>query len=161
MNAKYEHMVNLVRQHAAMERAGDLEAVLATLVPNPIYTLWNGMRVEGMEAIREMYTQQLARRTPVKVEDMAPLHVGWSLNPSPGNVIRGMWVNDDAVMIDSLIPHVGPDGTMKEYACAAVFPFENDLITGEHVTTVPEFSAILDEEIEDWSRVIAVNKAKA
>lgn len=148
MDPKHSHMIKLVERHATMERACDIEGTLATLVPDPVYHLWNGRKLEGMDTVRKFYTQQLGGRegSPPGL----PYRLGWKPEPPEGDVVRGLWVNDDAVVMDCLMPHQQADGTLKHFPVVAVFPFRDGLIVGENVTTVPEYAPIMDLMIADW-----------
>ena len=67
-----------------------------------------------------------------------------------------MWVNDRAVVMDYLITVPQAAGPAKTYPLIAVIPFEDGLMRGEHVTTVPEYAAILDKihgDMHDVSQV--------
>ena len=61
-NARHRLLLERLLQHAKGEVAGDLEAVLGTLAPNPVYRTWNGppaMNPEGMEDVRKFYVEEV------------------------------------------------------------------------------------------------------
>jgi hypothetical protein len=150
VDPKHDHMLKMVARHAMLERARDVEGTLSTLVPDPVYTLWNGVRIEGMDAVRRFYTKLLGGGPSQRPSEGPAYQLGWKPKPFIDEVTRGVWVNDDGVVLDCLMPHQKPDGTVVRYPLIAVFPFRDGLIVGENVTTVPEYSAIMVEMHGDF-----------
>ena len=61
-NPRHRHMIEMVIAHSKSEVAGDIEAVLATLAPDPAYHLWSDGRdvgPKGMEAVVGFYQRLL------------------------------------------------------------------------------------------------------
>jgi hypothetical protein len=61
-NPRHRMMLQRLLQHARGEVEEDLEAVLATLAPHPVYRVWRGppeMNPEGAEAVRNYYIHEI------------------------------------------------------------------------------------------------------
>jgi hypothetical protein len=61
-NPRHRMMLERLLQHSRGECEADLEAVMATLAPNPVYRTWQAgpeMNVDGTEAVRAFYINEV------------------------------------------------------------------------------------------------------
>lgn len=132
-----DEMIALVDRHAALERAGDIDAILEDLVADPVYVLHNGKTLRGRENVREYYRRAF--------ELAFPHFVGG------GRVTR--CVGDSAVFVeDEVIAEL--DGEKITFRTAALFPVEGDKIVGERVYTSLIGADVLDRTFGDVSDLV-------
>ena len=106
-NARHRMMLETVIAHLEAEVAGSLDALMATLVPNPSYHFWgNGgdYGPKGPDAVSSYYAQLVADRRGVLefdidrivVDDDTVVTEGWYRAINRGSVARGQgFVIDD------------------------------------------------------------------
>jgi len=64
-NPRHRLLLQRLLQHGRGEVEADLEAVMATLAPNPVYRSWHGAPVlspSGTEAVRKFYVEEIFGR---------------------------------------------------------------------------------------------------
>jgi hypothetical protein len=101
-------MLETVIAHTKAEARGDIDAVMATLAPNPAYHFWrNGKDFgpKGYENVRKFYDDLVAKRATVlesnkeriTVDDHTVIHEGTIRTILPGSVVRerGGHVDDE------------------------------------------------------------------
>ena len=62
VNPRHRLLLERLLQHMRGECEADLDAVMATLAPHPVYRTWHGgpeLNVEGTEAVRRFYIEQV------------------------------------------------------------------------------------------------------
>jgi hypothetical protein len=127
-------MLKLAQVHLEAELRMDLDGVLATLVPDPVYVLWDGRRVEGMDAVRSYYTRMFERVFPRLV----------SVDAS------GLWVGEASVVAEGPVTMRDPGGGTATYTQVSVIPFRDGLIEGERVYPSLDFARLLDDAFQGW-----------
>lgn len=117
-----ERMAELAFQHEQYEFDADVEAILSTLVPEPVFYFFpHGVRVEGQGAVRAMYEGLCAHLLP-------------KLNTSDPNAKREMTAfatNDSQLLAEVEQGFTFPDGQVRRVRMYAVVGFDGELITGE------------------------------
>jgi hypothetical protein len=124
----------LVDRHLSAEMALDLEGVLATLTPNPVYILWDGSRIEGMSNIAGYYTRMFERVFP-RMRGMDEPNI---------------WIGDAGVVAEAPVHLTLDDGQTVACPQVSIVPFEGDLIAGERIYVAPAFAEVLDSAFEGW-----------
>jgi len=113
-----EEMIELAHAHAAAEGAGDLEATLATLEPDPVYELQPmGRKLRGIDAMRRYYEHFFASFQPlVDSYDM-----------------RSEWINDEGLGQEYVIHLRLPDGRTEDHAIIGILLFGTTRLKGERL----------------------------
>jgi hypothetical protein len=112
-----DDMHALGSKHAGLEARGDLEATMATLVPDPVYELWPiGLRMQGESQVRAYYEHLLGR--------FVPMTVGYKLLDE--------WVNENSVSQEYDI-EVAVDGAPEKHRVIGILFREGRLLGGERV----------------------------
>lgn len=132
-----DRMLEMVRTHARCERERDLVGVMATLVKEPVYILWNGLRIEGYDRVREFYRRQF--------EGSHRLVSGGARS------IINYWAGEDFVVIEAEVAAHDPLGELRLFNVVATFPFSEGLASGEIVACLPEFEPLLTASHPDYS----------
>lgn len=129
-----EEMLKLAQVHLEAEIRMDLGGVLSTLVPDPVYVLWDGRRIEGIDAVRSYYTRMFERVFP---------HMA-SVDAS------GLWVGESSVVAEGPVTMRDRGGRTVTYNQVSVIPFRNGLIEGERVYASLDFARFLDDAFQGW-----------
>ena len=134
-SARHKTMLQRLYQHARGEVEADLEAVLGTLAPHPVYRIQSQgpeMNPEGMENVRKFYVEQIfgkgrhvleSKKDRIIVADDAII--------TEGTVKMVMWGQD---LIDQGNPAADdPDGVyLLTYNSLIVWPYDEEArILGE------------------------------
>lgn len=113
-----DQMEALQKVHELAELENDLEATMATLVDHPVYEMPSlGLRVEGLEAVREAYRRML----PAAVGQQRAWADAWLHGVGPNALCRGAYVYFDT------------DEGRKTGQYFVVMSFEGDKIKGERM----------------------------
>jgi hypothetical protein len=118
-----DQMYELGTRHAMLEAEGDLEGVMATVVPDPIYDFWPvGLRATGQDAIRRYYRHLIdvfmpSQRGFTLVEE-------WRSERSLAQEYR--------IDIKATGPNAGPDDTIVYQVIGILFE-RDGLIGGERI----------------------------
>lgn len=144
--ARQKMMLEVVTRHARTEGAKDLDGVMATLVPDPVYILHNGLRIEGYDNVREFYRRLFVNGT---LDDNAG-----------GKGLTGMWAGENTVMVEADMTYPTPDGARAHVTVAATFPFRGELATGEIVSIPSEFHDIVTAHMPDFSDLASPPRSK-
>lgn len=133
-NPRHKLMLERLYQHARGEVEEDLEAVLGTLAPHPVYRVQSQgpeMNPEGMEAVRDFYINQIFAKGRHVLESLKTrIVVGDDAIITEGVVKIVMWGRDLFVQ-SSVIDD--PDGTyLLTYNSLIVWPYDEEArILGE------------------------------
>jgi hypothetical protein len=129
-----DEQLTLVSQHLNAEMSLDLDGVLATLVSDPFYVLWDGSELRGLKVVQGFYERLFKRLYPdMRVPES-------SLN---------IWVGESGVVAEGPVA-LERDGSLSTFHQISVVHFEGDLIKGERMYADSGFAAILDGALEGW-----------
>lgn len=125
-------------QHGLMELEQDLDGTMATVVADPHYELVNvGWRVDGREAVRELYRRMYAGPQPLSTE-------GTVLGASPNSLCYQVSVEFEPAVVSRDL---------------TVLTFEGDLVASEVFYTDPSFTKVMREALgDDFEDVPGVSK---
>jgi hypothetical protein len=113
-----EELITFARAHAAAEAAGDFQATLATLDPEPIYELQPvGLMIRGMDTVRRYYEHFF--------EHFVPLNLGGNL--------RSEWVGDDGLAQEYTIELTSASGEVEHHAIIGILVFGQRGLAGERI----------------------------
>src|SRR5262245_9760468 len=91
-----DSMVAVARAHAAAERAGDIEATMATLDDDPCYELQPmGVILRGRDVARRYYEHFFANCRP----------------RISGSTLRSEWISAHGLLLEHTLQIENPDGT--------------------------------------------------
>jgi hypothetical protein len=133
-NPRHKLMLERLLQHARGEVEEDLEAVLGTLGPNPVYKSsieTPGMNPTGMEEVVRFYKEQIFGKGRHCLESTKPrILVSDEAIVTEGQVRSVHWGRD---LIDTGTPVDDPDGFyLLTYRMLIVWPYDEACrITGE------------------------------
>ena len=129
-----EELISFARAHAAAESAGDLEATLATLDPEPIYELQPvGLMIRGMAIVRRYYEHFF--------EHFVPLNLGGTL--------RSEWVGGDGLAQEYTIALTSPSGEVEHHAILGILVFGQRGLAGERIWASEQLLRILFGPVYD------------
>ena len=126
-----------VLSHVAAEVAGDLDRLMATLTPEPVYRIWGASTSpgpQGQAEVREHYRAMFASGknrldfviTRVVADRSAVVTEGRFRFAYPGSVLAGSASDGEPIRPDRWY--------LTEYQCLVVWPIGPDgLITGEEI----------------------------
>jgi len=116
-----DRMMELGLNHEAIELRQELDLLMDTLVEHPIYHWFPlRIRVEGREAVREMYERMRPMLTALaKVRD------------DQSREILALSFGEDQLACEIELPYEFPDGSIKTCRIAAFVPFVGDKMVGE------------------------------
>ena len=122
----------IAHRHAAAEAAGDLEATLATLEPDPVYELYPvGLRMRGEPLARRYYEHFFANVVP----------------RITGHALLGEWVNELGVLQEySVSVRVATD-RVRDFRIVGLLKFGDTALAGERLYADTEFLHILFEPV--------------
>jgi hypothetical protein len=110
-------VLKVARAHSAAEERCELEPLMATMVPEPVFEFHPpGRRLVGGARIRRHYEQFIARFMPL-VE---------------GTTLLGEWVNETASVQEYRI-HLRVDGRRETHGVVAVLYASDDRLGGERL----------------------------
>jgi hypothetical protein len=113
-----EELVAIALAHAQSETGNDVELMLSTLEPDPVYELQPVGRVmRGMPAARRYYEHFFAR--------FRPLVRGFRL--------RNEWVTDEGVGQEYVITLATPEGGEERHHVIGILSFGEEALSGERV----------------------------
>jgi SnoaL-like domain len=137
-NPRHRHNLEALLQHVTGEAERDVDKVMASMAPDPVYRIWGApesMSPRGFEGVREFYERRLleGERFWMEVD------------------IEYLVVDDDTILTDSVLTSavpgwyladpasypfggldVDPDGWyLMRYRMATIWPFVDGLIRGE------------------------------
>jgi hypothetical protein len=113
-----EELIAVARAHAEAEAAGDLEATLATLDPDPVYELQPvGLTLSGMDAVRRYYAHFFSSFA----------------SRSVGGQLRSEWVGDDGLAQEYVVEMSMPDGGVEVHSILGVLVFGRTGLAGERI----------------------------
>lgn len=129
-----EEMEDILLAHEIAELEYDLEATLATLVPDPHFELcFMGLQVDGIDAVREMYSRLLYKGARDR-DVMADVRV---LAADKNALVREAWVtlsNDDGERVTGLyIVTVDFDPVLKKIKGERMY---GDPVYGEQMARI-------------------------
>ena len=132
-------LVGVARAHAAAEAAGDLEATLATLDPEPVYELWPmGVTFRGEAAARAYYE-----------------HFCNTVRPLVSSAeLRNEWVNDHGVAQEYEIEFRLPEGT-ERHRVLAILTFGESALSGERLYGSDRLFGLLFGPVLELARPVA------
>jgi hypothetical protein len=116
--ASREELVKIALAHAQAEADGDLEATLATMEPEPVYTLlpW-GRQFTGMANTRAYYRHFFDGVLP---------HI-------QGYTMLNEWVNDNGLAQEYTIRIRHKDGQVREHQVFSILTFGPSKVSGERL----------------------------
>ncbi len=135
-----EDMAALGARHAALEAAGDLEPLLATLAPDPVYEFHPvGLRMRGDALVRRFYTQFCER--------FLPLRAGYALVAE--------WASETSVAQEYDVD-LRVDGGVERFRVLGILYARGDRLGGERVYAPERFVRLMTgdlfEELEPLRR---------
>ncbi|WP_176593249.1 MULTISPECIES: hypothetical protein [Sphingobium] len=147
-NLTKEQMLDILLRHDAAEARGDLDAVMATVSPNPFYEFHPaGITLDTVEAVRELYRTAL------------PGYVQLLANAKQ----LDFWTNDTscAAEFEFLIPL--ESGEYHRARLFVIIEFDGDLLQTErgYIDFIFEkhHSAVLGEDLLTFPGVRVINAA--
>jgi hypothetical protein len=167
-NPRHRRMLEQLLQHARGEVEEDLEAVLGTLGPNPVYKSSieaPGMNPTGMEDVVRFYKEQIFGKGRHCLESTKPrILVSDDAIVTEGTVRSVHWGQD---LIDTGTPDVEADGFyLLTYQMLIVWPYDEECrITGEESwsrrTGGDYMRKIREDELpESFARYVARRRAE-
>ncbi|MGV3770354.1 MAG: nuclear transport factor 2 family protein [Sphingobium phenoxybenzoativorans] len=125
-------LLRLFFEHGAAERAGDVDAVMATLCDDPYYEFFPlNYRVEGTAAVREFYERMLGADAPgsqtFRITDTSG-NLG-DLN-SPCDVI---WIGNDSMVTRDDLLMTDADGRERSLRYLSIFTLKGMKLEGERI----------------------------
>lgn len=128
-----EHMEAVLNAHETAEFNNDLEAVMATLVDNPVFELPAvGLRLEGQDAIREMYRRFLGAGDKLNIWADRRVHA----------------ISDNELVREAFVYFDTPEGRVTGQYCV-VLTFEGDKLVGERFYMDSSFAEVMGEALGD------------
>lgn len=138
MPATVEALTAIAHRHAAAEAAGDLEATLATLEPDPVYELFPvARRMSGMQRARRYYEHFFANVTP-RIR---------------GYQMLGEWRNELGVLQEYDLTVGFRDGRTRDFRIMGLLKFGRTALSGERLYADTELLRILFEPL--WGELEA------
>ncbi len=123
-----EALEAVARAHAAAEGSGDMAGTMATLEPDPLYTLLPaGRQLRGTDTVRRYYDYFFAA--------VAPRIAGYDL--------IGEWVNDIGLAQEYTIAVRNDDGTIGTHHVFGILTFGATRLSGERLYASDAFFRIL------------------
>ncbi len=128
MTAAPHRLLDLARRHAAAEAAGDLEATLATLEPEPVYTFFPAqVGFAGMAPTRRYYEHFFAHVMP-RIQ---------------GYTLLGEWENDRGLAQEYTVVVRQDDGRAREHRILGILTFGAHALSGERLYASDELFRFL------------------
>ena len=118
MTTRSEHLLAVTGRRIAAVQSGDVDAVMAALVDDPVFDLWPiGLRLQGRANVRRYYERFLSDAMP----------------PSTGRLV-GTYVGTDEVAYEFAITTLdGEGGPVESFRILAVQPVVGDRVAGERL----------------------------
>jgi hypothetical protein len=167
INPRHRLMLERLLQHARGEVEEDLEAVLATLSPNPRYRVWSGgpeMNPEGFEAVRKFYIEQIFGKGRHCIESNKDRIVVADDHIITEGMLRAiLWGQDAQAM---RLPADDPEGYyLVTYRMLVVWPYDEDgyIIGEESWSSYPKdfIQKIAESEVPERFRAYVASRRQA
>ena len=128
MTTAAHKLLDVARRHAAAEAAGNLEATLATLEPEPVYTFYPAqVGFVGMTATRRYYEHFFAYVLP-RIQ---------------GYTLHGEWENDFGLAQEYTVVVRHDDGLAREHRILGILTFGPHALSGERLYASDELFRFL------------------
>jgi len=125
-----EQMEEVLIVHETAEFDNDLDAVMSTLVANPVYELPSiGWHIEGTEGVRELYRRWLSGAEKRNV---------WAEKR-----VQAFSTDENALIRDAYVYYDGDDGQRTTARYSTAISFEGRLISGERMFMETPFAKIM------------------
>ncbi|WP_336965245.1 nuclear transport factor 2 family protein [Sphingobium aquiterrae] len=125
-------LLRLFFEHGAAERAGDVDAVMATLCDDPYYELFPlNYRMQGLEAVREFYVRMLGAS--------APGSATFRITDTSGNLgdldapCDVIWIGTDSMVTRDDLCMTGADGRERQLRYLSIFTLKGMKLEGERI----------------------------
>ena len=129
---KLDRLVKLVREHAAAEAAGDIDATMATVSRRPVYEFYPlGYRMTDWNTIKEYYRMSLIENQMLKGRvTVGPLSASFGdKNSTPTEDI--WWYGNDSLITRDDLWATDDKNVERSMRFYAVFKLDGDLLLGE------------------------------
>jgi ketosteroid isomerase-like protein len=111
-------MEELIYEHMRAEQARDLDRVMATLCPDPVFEIHPlGIRIEGWDAVAEKYRRTMSGIWADVLED----------------TVVGIWRSNDSVVMQDVARCTLSNGKEGTLHALTIFDFQGDRLKGERV----------------------------
>ena len=129
-----QQLIDIAHRHARVEGEGDIEAVMATLDPNPTYRFYPiGLGFSGTDNARRFYE--------VFMREVKPRLLRYSLD--------GEWLGDTGVAQEYSITARGPDNCETTYQVLGILTFGENGLSGERLYASDGFFRLLTGSMWD------------
>jgi hypothetical protein len=123
-----QQLIEIAHRHARVEGEGDIDAVMATLDPNPTYLFYPiGLGFFGTNNARRFYE--------VFMREVKPRILSYSLD--------GEWIGDTGVAQEYRITARGPDDCETTYKVLGILTFGECGLSGERLYASEAFFRLL------------------
>jgi hypothetical protein len=118
MAADPKHLLAVTGRRIAAVQSGDIDAVMAALVDEPVFDLWPiGLRLSGQQDVRRYYGHFLGEVMP----------------RATGGELVGTYVGQDEVAFEFVTTYRSEGGEVETFHILAIQPVIGDRVAGERL----------------------------
>jgi hypothetical protein len=133
---RQDRLLKLIREHAAAEAAGDIDAVMATVSRKPLYEFYPlGYRMTDWNTIKEYYRMSLIENESLSSGriSVGELSASFGQNESPAEDV--FWFGKESIITRDDLWVRDEKNEKRSMRIYAVFSLDGDLLSGEIMMT--------------------------